>query len=321
MKGKLVTNVLLGAPHWIAAIVSACFTFVFFWSIGESLSESLMYLGLGLALEAGKLHFYWQQPDSLVRRVVIAAMVVVLGLASVVASVSFGVNSLSGDGIRHDQIQQTTQQYEEQIAQTSAQINVLQERLAELPVEWRVNKNEHLSQIETLREEQRELIRLQAQSSESQAEILGTRSAFWIVSAEALGIEHTYLLLVVLTVLAILLEVVIGMTLTRSEETDTKKEPEVRKHYPTRKRDRRVHKIVDIEQYAETVLNEEPNLQALSLREAAARLDITVPRAQQLNNELKQLGIVHVRDKRTVQMVSMQEAIKRIRSERNDRAA
>lgn len=321
MKDKVVKNVLLGMPHWIAAIVSASFTFVFFWSLGESVPESTMYLGLGLALEAGKLHFYWQQPESLIRRIAIATMVVVLGMASVVASVSFGVNSLSGDGIRHDQIEQTAQHYEEQIAQTSAQINVLQDRLAELPVEWRVNKNEHLAQIEALREEQRELMRLKAQSSQSQADILGTRSAFWIVTAGVLGIEHTQLLLIVLTVLAILLEIVIGMTLTRREEADTKEQPDVREVSPTHKRNRRVHKVVDLEEYAKTVLNEEPNLQALSLREAAARLDITVPRAQQLNNQLKELGIVQVRDKRTVQLVSIAEALRRITSLNDAQAA
>lgn len=57
------TRIVSTVPHAILAIVSALFSGFFFWRLGTTTVESLMYLGLAVGMESAKVYFLWEETE------------------------------------------------------------------------------------------------------------------------------------------------------------------------------------------------------------------------------------------------------------------
>jgi hypothetical protein len=298
--------VLSAIPHGLLVVVSATFSAVFFRQLGTTASESAVYLALAVGLELAKVYFLWQRAANRARRVFSVAMVVVLALFSVLASVSFSVGSLAEDGVRHTQVREEADAYTTLIDQTKAEIELLQAKLADLPKEWRVTKNEYVEQLATLRAEQRELLAARAEARSAGAQIMDERAGFWLSASHATGIDQNRLLLAMMTVLAIILELAIAGTRPVDSTTTAWQAPD------DGGRGTRSDAQVTLHDYVSVTLHAHSGDRPLSLREAAEELGITVYRARQFHELLKSLGIVATRGTRTYQTVSRGEAWQRI---------
>lgn len=320
MKRRSLPAGLLLLPHILLATVSAIFSAVFFYQLGTNLSESLIYVAMAVALELAKLFFIWKHAKRFRAKIFKAFMAVSLAGFSVMASISFSVNSLAEDGVRMQQAEYHTEHIDSQLAQIETQITSLQEKLDELPVAWRITKNEYVEQLERLRGEQSQLIGQRTASTEQIADLTGDRGGFWFTASEVLDVEPEKLLLAMTVVLAFLLELAIAGTrpdrqMTGRRTRNKSQGSGKRRKRPTPKRS------IGTKEYAFAVLKPDEGSRPMSIRSAATTLGISVYMAQKLRAELVELGIVETNRTHARQIVSMEEALRLIEDGNVDAAA
>lgn len=196
-------------PFLLAAAVSATFSGVFFWTLGTTPFESALFVSVALALELAKGVFLRRAGAGRGQRVFRVGMIGLLILFSITASVALGVSRLEGAIEQQALADRETRQIDTMLEQLNEQEAALRENLSELPIEWRITKNEYVDQLEQIRSDQSALMGRRAMLSRSADSSRMNVGAVWITTADVLRSEPDTLLMGFLVAVAVALELVI----------------------------------------------------------------------------------------------------------------